>query len=249
LVARVRSQVRVFSDLATASRAAAEELAGYLRRTVLARGRCGVALAGGRTPRLLYELLAQNGQTPWDRTHLWWTDERYVPPEDARSNAQMVYEALVRRACLPPGNVHPMPTDFPDPEDAARAYEAELRSFLRGFGGLDLVLLGMGSDGHVASLFPGSPAVWEARRWVVAVRAPAEPPSRLTLTFPVLRAARRVDVVVVGVRKRAALRRALMGPPDPLTCPASAVSSREGLVVWWVDRAAAGRGVPWAEVS
>lgn len=245
----MRRQVRIFPDLATLSRAAATELAGYLRRTVLTRGRCGVALAGGRTPRLLYQLLAQTPEIPWDRTHLWWTDERYVPPEDARSNAQMVYEALVRRAGLPPGNVHPMPTDFPDPEDAARAYEAELRSFLRGFGGLDLVLLGMGPDGHVASLFPGSPAVREARRWVVAVHAPADPPTRLTLTFPVLRAARRVDVVVVGVRKRAALRRALEGPPDPLTSPASAVSSREGWVVWWVDRAAAGKGIPRTETA
>lgn len=229
----------MYPDPQTLSAAAAEDLGAFLQATASERGRCTVALAGGRTPRPLYERLAADLRIPWPQVVVFWGDERYVPPDDPRSNARMAYEALLGRVPIPPENVHPMPTHFEQPEEAARAYEAVVRAAFCGPPRFDLVLLGMGPDGHVASLFPGSPAVLETERWVVAVRAAADPPVRLTLTLPVINRARRVDVLVAGAEKRAGLRRALLGPPDPLACPASGVHPEGGLSVWWLDRAAA----------
>ncbi|MDR7568726.1 MAG: 6-phosphogluconolactonase [Armatimonadota bacterium] len=197
-----------------------------------------VALSGGRTPRRLYELLAEDPRIPWPQIEVFWGDERYVPPGDPRSNAQMAREALLGRIAIPPENVHPMPTHFGDPEDAARAYETILRAVFGRRPRFDLVLLGMGSDGHIASLSPGSSALPELERWVVAVWTEADPPVRLTLTLAAINQARRVDVLATGAEKRQALRRALRGSRDPVRCPASGVRPRDGVVVWWVDRAA-----------
>lgn len=234
----MRREVRVCPDRETLTRAAAQGLSAFLCESVARRGRCTVALSGGRTPRRLYELLGEDPRIPWPQIELFWGDERYVPSGDPRSNAQMAREALVERIAIPPENVHPMPTHFGDPEDAGWAYEATLRRVLGRWSRFDLVLLGMGSDGHIASLFPESPAVLEPDRWVVAVRVEADPPVRLTLTLPVINRARRVDILVTGAEKREALRRALWGPRDPVRCPASGVHPRHGTVVWWVDRAA-----------
>ncbi len=228
----------MYADLEALSRAAAEELSAFLRETVAHRGRCTVALSGGRTPRRLYERLGEDPRIPWPRIVLFWGDERYVPPEDPRSNARTAREALLRRIAIPPEHVHPMSTHVEDPEEAARVYEVTLRVVFGCWPHFDLVLLGMGPDEHVASLFPGSSALFETKRWVVAVRVEADPPVRLTLTLPVLNGARRVDVLVTGAEKRQALRRALQDPPDPLRCPASGVRPRDGVLVWWVDRAA-----------
>lgn len=228
----------VCPDPETLSRAAAKALGAYLCESVARRGRCTVALSGGRTPRRLYELLAEDPRIPWPQVLVFWGDERYVSLDDPRSNARMADEALLGRIPIPPEKVHPMRTHFEDPEEAARAYEVVLEAAFGGRPRFDLVLLGMGADGHVASLFPHAPALLETKRWVVAVRAEADPPVRLTLALPVINRARRVDVLVTGAEKREALRRALLDPPDPLACPASGLRPQDGGVVWWADEAA-----------
>ena len=140
----------------------------------------------------------------------------------------------------PAGNVHPMPTELPDPDVAARDYEETLRTyFSRDWPRFDLVLLGLGDEGHTASLFPGSPALEETKRWVVAVKAPAEPPLRLTLTLPALTQAASVYFLVTGSNKAQALHHVLNGSPDPKNYPASGVRLAQGTVIWWVDREAA----------
>jgi len=233
--------VRVFEHLDALSQAAAALVAGHVRQAVAARGRAALALAGGRTPRRLYELLAQGGDAlPWERVHLFWGDERYVPAHDEHSNYGAAAETLVGRVPIPLGNVHPIPTDAPDPEAAARAYERTLRGF---FGAaadhtFDLVLLGMGADGHTASLFPGDPALDEPERWVRAASAPegAEPRARVTLTFPALAAARAACFLVTGKDKAEVLRTILDGD-GAVRYPAGRVSA-QGSVTWLVDRAA-----------
>ncbi len=234
--------VRVCPDAETASRAAAAGIADDLRSAVQVRGQCSLALSGGRTPRVLYRSLAgdHRGEIPWDRVHIFWGDERYVPPEDPRSNYRLVRESLLDSVPIPGENIHRTPTGFSNPEDSAREYEEMLRRhFASPWPRFDLVLLGVGPDGHTASLFPGSPAVDERERWVVATRAPVEPALRVTLTLPVLNRAAHVHFLVTGADKATAVKQALKGPANPRICPAAAVRPVDGAVVWWLDQAAA----------
>jgi 6-phosphogluconolactonase len=218
-------EVRVEADPA---RAAAEELV----RAARAGGH--LALAGGSTPRRAYELAA--GLEPdWSRAHAWLGDERCVPPDDERSNLGLAREALLDRVERPP-TVHPVRTELP-PDEAAAAYEAELDGVA-----LDLVLLGLGPDGHTASLFPHSPALDERERRAVAAE-PGLPPwvPRVTMTIPLLEAAPLVLFLVTGEDKAAAAARAFGGPPQ-LSTPASLVRSRSGRTVAILDEAA---GADW----
>jgi hypothetical protein len=151
-------------------------------------------------------------------------------------------ETLLDHVPCPAANVHPMPTHFSDPDAAARDYEATLRSYFSGEPpAFDLVLLGLGPEGHTASLFPGSPALAEPTRWVLAVTAPADPPSRLTLTFAALNGAADAYFLVTGSNKARALHDILTGTADPNTCPAAGVRLAAGTLIWWVDRDAAAR--------
>jgi 6-phosphogluconolactonase len=238
---------RVLPDLDAVSRAAFEELRLVMRDAIADRGRFTIALSGGRTPAKLYELWAeaerQGVPTAWTCVHLFWGDERYVRKDDALSNYRMTRETLISRVPIPEDHVHPMPgpEDFSTPQGAAEAYEAELRGF---FGSkppaFDLQLLGLGVEGHTASLFPGSPALEERKRWVMAVEAPAKPSQRLTLTPVVLNQARNTFFLVCGADKReivAALR------SEPASKPSQYPAGRirpEGRVVWFLDQAAAG---------
>jgi 6-phosphogluconolactonase len=200
-------------------------------------------LAGGATPRTSYELLATayRDRVPWDRLHLFWGDERFVAPDDARSNVRMAREALIDRVPCPPANIHPIPTELPSADAAALRYEETLRAYFHeGPPVFDLVLLGLGSDAHTASIFPGSPALAEPSRWVMAVAAPVEPPLRVTLTMPVVIAAAQLFVLVSGADKATALRRACDPASDPAEYPAAALQSAGGRVTWWTDRAARG---------
>lgn len=241
----MRMDTRIFQDGDALSRAALEELQRIVSDAVKERGRFAIALAGGHTPAKLYQMWAQTGKgamrTPWERVHLFWGDERYVQRDDPASNYRMARESLIAHVPIPKENVHAMPTDAPQPEKAAEAYEAELRRF---FGAappaFDLQLLGLGVEGHTASLFPGSPALEEKERWVTAVEAPAKPPQRLTLTLPVLNQGRNTFFLVVGEDKRkiiAALRGDASSGPSPY--PAARIQPR-GPVVWFLDKAAAG---------
>jgi len=239
----VNADIRIYPDLDMLSRAIAHTLADQITEgTAVGAGRFSLVLAGGSTPSTLYRVLAGENreQVPWARLHLFWGDERYVPLDDPRSNYRLVRDSLLEDVPIPAENVHPMPTHLPDPEDAARAYEGTLRAYFpTSRPRLDLVLLGMGPDGHTASLFPHSPALDEQRRWVVPVRAPIDPPVRLTLTLPVLNNAACVFFLVAGAEKAEALRRTLAGPSGPDPTPASAVRPPGGRLVWWVDEKAA----------
>lgn len=211
--------------------AAAAYLLDAATQAVGSRGRFTLALSGGSTPARLYALLAQpayRDRMPWEATHLYWGDERCVPPESPESNYGEARRILLQRVPLPTEQIHRMHGEDPDPDHAAAAYAALLPD------PLDFVLLGIGEDGHTTSLFPGSPAVQERVRRVMAVVGPKPPPHRLTITPPVIAAARAVLVLATGTAKAAAVARALQGAVDPSACPAQL--AREG--TWLLDRAA-----------
>lgn len=240
----MKPDVRVSMDPAESSRRVAEAVVSTINDAVEAAGTCSIVLAGGSTPRALYRVLASElrPQVPWNKVQVFWGDERYVPPDDPRSNYRMAKEALLDHVPCPQTNIHPMPTHFPDADAAARDYERTLRSrFVEVWPSFDLVLLGLGDDGHTASLFPGSDALAERTRWVVAAEAPVEPRQRLTLTMPVLTRARTVFVVVAGASKAVALQHVLEERADRITYPGAGLRLAEGSVVWWVDQEAAAR--------
>lgn len=234
--------VCVLSDREALSLAVAAALAEDVRSIVGQRGRCSLVLAGGTTPRRMYELLAERfaAAVPWPQVDLFWGDERYVPPDDPQSNYGMARRVLLEHLPVPSGNVHPMPTHCADPGDAAAAYEALIRDYFRGRPPrFDLLLLGMGADGHVASLFPRHPALRVRARWVVAATVPADPPQRLTLTLPLINQAAAVIFLVAGAAKADAVRRALQPGMRVDDVPASGVRPAAGTVAWWLDAAAA----------
>ena len=245
--ASTAGDVRVYPDLHSLNRTAAEESAGLIQETLQKSARFNLVVAGGNTPRSLYRLLAEDyrDRISWPRIHLFWGDERYLPPEDRLSNYHMVHEELIEKVPLPPENVHPMPTHFSTPEEAARAYESTLREHFPDLQesrpAFDLVLLGMGGDGHTASLFPGSPALQEKTRWVVAVEAAVEPPQRLTLTLPVLNRARNAWFLVSGGGKREVLREILENRERAGQVYPAAMIKPAGRLVWHLDRLAYGR--------
>ncbi len=243
-----KRDLRVYRDLETLSRAAAEELASIGQAAVEEHGRFTIALSGGQTPRPLYELLAREYRAlvPWWKTEVFWGDERYVSPEDPLSNLRMAKEALLDHVPIPRDHVHPMPTLLPDIEEAAEAYEETLMSHFHGpWPRFDLMLLGMGADGHIASLFPHNTALEEEARLVTAVRAEeADPPLRLTLTLPAMNHAANIHFLIAGASKASALARALAPRADLNASPAAGVRPADGRVVWWVDEGAAGSRRP-----
>lgn len=233
--------LRVYPDLETLSRALAEAIATLARQVTAKNGRFTLALAGGNTPVTLYEILARDYREtmPWGQTHLFWGDDRFVPHDDPSSNYRMARKHLLQHVPIVFENVHPMPTYFADPREAAADYEATLKEyFTNDWPCFDLALQGMGDNGHTASIFPGSPALTEKHRWVMAVETEAEPPLRLTVTLPVLNNSRAVYFLVSGADKGPALRLALREATDPQVCPAAGVRPAHGQVVWWVDQAA-----------
>jgi len=237
--------VRCFADAEALSCAVADEITAIAADDVRARGRASIALSGGKTPERLFQLLAQRGADalPWSQVDIWWCDERMVPPSDPESNYRRAREALIEPLGLAAGRIHRIAGELRDPEAAARAYQAALEGALGTPPVLDLCLLGLGPDGHTASLFPASPALAETSRYAVAARAPAgfAVPERVTLTMPVLRAARRVRFLVAGGDKAVAVADALEGPRDPERHPAQMIDSGRADVGWRLDRAAAAR--------
>jgi 6-phosphogluconolactonase len=234
--------IRVYADLESVSRAAADLIAAQANLAVAARGRFSLALSGGSTPRRTYELLAAppfKDQAPWDRMHVFWGDERCVPPDDPRSNARMAREAWLDHVPIPAGQIHPIDCAG-DPDAAARDYEAGLRKFFAGAAPrLDLVLLGLGDNGHTASLFPGTPVLQERERWAAAVYVAAGDLYRVTLTAPLINQAAHVVFLVAGGAKAAVLRDVLHGPRDPARLPAQLIRPDGGELLWLADREAA----------
>jgi 6-phosphogluconolactonase len=207
------------------------------------RGMLAVALSGGSTPRRLYERLAgppYREAFPWSRTHWFWSDERFVPHDHPDSNYRMVRLAMLEATPIPPENIHPIPTEGLTPEEAAAAYERELKAF---YGAdrldrrrplFDVMLLGLGEDGHTASLFPGLAVLEERTRWVAAVIG-AKPEARITLTYPALESSRDLAFLVAGAGKREILAQVRGGTTD---LPAARVRP-VGRLHWLLDRAAA----------
>lgn len=229
-------RVHRFTNLDSMSRAAADQLAMAASHAAT----CHVALSGGSTPKPLFQLLAERGRSflPWERVELWWSDERCVPPDHPDSNYGMTYKTLVKPLGIDPEHVHRMLGEL-DPDAAAEHYQNALIRRLGEPPAFDLVLLGMGLDGHIASLFPGTTATRETARYVVANRIdaalPAGLPTRLTLTYPAINAAKRVRFLVSGSEKAEMLAAVLEGPPDRY--PAQRIAARD--VAWFVDDAAA----------
>ncbi len=229
-----RLELIVAKDLADLAKAGAEILARKIEHAVRARSRCAIGLAGGLTPRPVYEALG-NGEIsetlPWSQMDFYFGDERAVPIDHPQSNYQMARQSLFRTHPDALGRVYRMPAEAPNREEASERYSRRLPD------PLDILLLGMGMDGHTASLFPGSPALEERERRVVPVEAPRPPRDRLTITPPVIESARSVVVIVSGVDKAHMLSRALSGPHNPREIPAQL--ARHG--TWIVDKPAAMR--------
>ena len=236
-------EVQVYADANSASHASAESFTERARTAMEASGRFAVALSGGNTPRGMYALLAEEpfrSRIPWDRVHLFWGDERCVPPAHPRSNFGMANEAFISRVPIPAANVHRMRGELP-PEQGARGYEAELIDFFgAGVPRFDLVHLGMGDDAHTASLFPFDLDVLRERdqRVCVSLRLPLGE-HRLTLTLPVLNAAERIEFLVLDGERASVVRQVVHGALDPFRLPAQAVRPTDGEPVWMLSEDAA----------
>ncbi|CAG0946102.1 6-phosphogluconolactonase [Anaerolineae bacterium] len=249
-----KSEIQIFPDRAALTRDAARRFIDIARNALDAGGRFSVALSGGSTPHELYALLATpkySSQVDWQRVHVFFGDERAVPPDHAESNFKMANEALLSRVPLPAPNIHRIHAELA-PDDAAREYEKELREFFGqgGTGGIegtsgkvlprfDMVLLGLGANGHAASLFPHTRVLRETQHWVAAEYIEEVKMSRITLTAPVINAASNIVWLVAGADKAATVREVLRGAYRPDDLPAQLIQPRDGRVVWLVDQGAA----------
>jgi 6-phosphogluconolactonase len=241
------AELVVLPDLNQVAQEAARRWMEIAQRAVAERGSFSVALSGGTTPRTLYELLAVEpwrSQAPWESTHVFWGDERRVPSTDPRSNYRMAREALLEHVPVPAGQIYRM-----HGEDllgsAVRDYEDKLWRYFRFGRGewprFDLILLGLGADGHTASIFPGTRAVSDLSSMVLAFEVPQMAEERITLTLPVINHAHHVLFLVAGDEKAHALASVLQGERRPSTYPAQAVRPVDGTLTWLVDQAAASK--------
>ena len=225
--------------------AAAEEVVRSAEESIAQRQRFTIALSGGSTPKGLYNLIAANARTslPWDRMFFFFGDERHVPPDSPDSNFRMANESLFSKAPIPAGNIFRVSAENPDASAVAEAYEKSLRTFFSlqpgEFPRFDLILLGMGPDGHTASLFPETAALQEKSRLVVANWVEKLKTYRFTLTLPVINASRQVVFLVSGTDKAAALHDVLEGNQPAEKYPSKLVHPANGRLIWLVDRAAA----------
>src|SRR5258705_829679 len=238
-----QSNIFVFETPEQLALAAAERFVECARELPGTNERFSVALAGGNTPRRVYELLATepfNHQVEWSKVHLFFGDERCVPPEHRDSNYAMVKEALISKVPIPENNVHRIIGEG-NANDNALAYEDELRSYFTGLAWprFDLVLLGMGEDGHTASLFPDSAALQERSRWVVPTSNEQLGQDRITLTVPVFNHARRLMFLVTGQKKSQRLKEVMRPQPGSAQLPVQAITPIQGTLEWLVDADAA----------
>jgi len=238
-----KGPVFIFDTPEQLAKAPAERFVEYSRIATAEHGLFAVALSGGNTPRRVYELLATDSfrnRINWPMVHLFFGDERSVPPDHPDSNYRMVYEALISRVAIPAKNVHPIMGEG-DPDENARAYERELKSFFAGLSWprFDLTLLGLGEDGHTASLFPGTDAVEQKSKWVVAVYVAGLETFRITLTIPVFNHTAHIVFLVTGKQKAKRLAQVVQGTPDIDERPAQKIQPVNGSLEWLVDKAAA----------
>jgi 6-phosphogluconolactonase len=241
----VRPEVHAFDTLRDASLALAERIAETARVAIADKGQFSIALSGGKTPELLYGFLADEyaDKMEWKSIHLFWGDERYVPQDHPDCNFRMAHQAWISKVQIPQQNVYRIHTEEKTPEKAAESYEKVLADFFKvsekaSDATFDVILLGLGVDGHTASLFPGSPALSEKNRWVVAVDAPLSvfPKKRITLTLPLINSSRKVIFLALGEEKKSVIHTILEGPEKVKKLyPAARVKARERLL-WYVDK-------------
>jgi len=238
-------EIRILTTPQELFEAAGEEVVHDANEAVEQRERFTIALSGGSTPKSLFNLLATNARNsfPWEKTLFFWSDERHVPPTDPDSNYRMANEVMLSKVPVPPQNVFRFPAENPDAAAVAREYEKSLEKAFHPEAGaipvFDLILLGMGPDGHTASLFPGTAALQEKSRLVVANWVEKLRTHRLTFTLPVLNAARCVAFLVSGTDKAPALKAVLEESVPGEQYPAKLVRPTNGRLIWFVDRAAA----------
>jgi 6-phosphogluconolactonase len=234
--------IQVFPNIEYLFRAAADAFCVRVEQAVERDDRFSVVLAGGSTPRGLYLKLGTQpwlSRVPWEKVHVFWGDERCVPLDDPQSNAKMAIDALLDQVPIPRGQIHPIDGTIA-PAQSAVAYEQQLRTFFAGQDPkFDLVLLGMGDDGHTASLFPGTPALRETQRWVTEGYNAALDSPRVTMTATILNQARMIIFLVAGADKAATLNRVLHGPRQPFDLPAQSIQPDDGELIWMLDAAAA----------
>ena len=241
-------QLHIFKTADVFNRELADWMVGCIRDTLQRQNRFTLVLSGGGTPKALYELLAgpsYHDKIDWGKLHIFWGDERDVPFSDSRNNAKMAYETLLDHVPIPVSQIHVMQTEAISPEDSALAYETILHQYFPGpaahFTGntFDLVLLGMGDDGHTLSLFPGTDIVREDRKWVAAYFLKAQNMYRITLTKAVVNKAARIAFLTMGNNKAPALKEVLQGAYHPDVYPSQEIKPENGELHWFVDEAAA----------
>ncbi|MEB3224766.1 MAG: 6-phosphogluconolactonase [Synechococcus sp.] len=235
--------LEILDDKSELIKRALRIVTGKIEEAIARRGICTIALAGGSTPKPLYEKLAQQN-LPWEQIQIFWGDERYVPADHPDSNEKMAREAWLNHVPIPAANIHPMPTAASDPQQDADTYEATLKNF---FGQdvwpvFDIVLLGMGDDGHTASLFPHTAALTVGDRLVAVGKKQGEP--RLTLTVPLINAAHNIIFLVAGQNKQEALQQIFHSNADGLSYPSKLISPSQGVLWWLLDAAAGDRLAP-----
>jgi 6-phosphogluconolactonase len=236
------SKIRVLQDKETVAEFAINTWIELSTASVAEKGVFTVALSGGRTPIDFYQhLVACPHPLPWDRTHIFFADERFVPPDNKASNYRMINEHLLSRIPIPKNNIHPIMTEGVSLEESANNYEADIRTFFK-IGGndipiFDLIMLGLGEDGHTASLFPGTAALQETKRLAIPVIADASPPERITLSLRVINNAKNICFLVTGEDKAFALKEIIKNKDS--TLPAALVKPTQGTVLFLIDQAAA----------
>lgn len=235
--------IRTFGDASALSQAAADHWVEIAAKAINQHERFSVALSGGSTPRTLYQLLASDAyksRIDWEKVHIFWGDERCVPPDDAESCYRMAKETLLDYVPIPPSQIYRISGEI-QPEEAAAEYEKNLRHFFSGdWPRFDLILLGMGDDGHTASLFPDTAALDETTKWVTANYAPTVAQHwRVTLTIPTINNAANIDFLVSGTAKAERLKQVLKNPPTDHELPSQLIDPFNGALTWFVDRTAA----------
>lgn len=234
--------VEVLPDKEALIQRSLELVLAKMQAAIAQRGLCTIALSGGSTPKPLYEKIAQQN-LPWDRIHVFWGDERYVPPTHPDSNERMARQAWLDQVPMPASNIHPMPTGSGDPAQDANLHEADLQAFFHTqpgeFPALDIILLGMGDDGHTASLFPHTDALQVRDRLITVGNKDGQP--RLTFTAPLINQARTVIFVVAGASKRPALAQVFADVADDSQYPSRLIQPQGEL--WWLLDQAAGENV------
>lgn len=235
--------IQIYNNIEEINIAAADLFTAAAEKAIAETGKFTAVLTGGSSPAGIYKLLASDNyktKIDWSKVFIFWGDERWVPLNDDLSNAKMSYAALLSHVPIPKANIFEMYAAGVTPEDYAAAYEESIRNVLGNEGKFDLILLGMGDDGHTASLFPGQPVLEEQSKWVAAYYLEPQKMHRITLTAPLINKAKKIIVVAFGNKKAPALKEVTTGAYNPATYPMQLIKPVSGTLLFLVDKSAAG---------